>query len=206
MEQSLEKLVSCEMFDCGIRMSLGPMLLVDNFSTRLISSLKLACRSSPGDISCWSISDLSAIVVRNFDGEALFCFARYWLNPAERKINRVIAAAGPDVDSLHLLRIVHTWYYYCYYYVESFHIIRAYYIMYVYNDNSYQNIHKLKSSASIIEHTVTIKVNTTRRVDGAIKCHTGSSAVWDLSFKKKKTQLMWWSIEIERFLFLSIWL
>jgi len=81
MEQSFEKLVSCEIFDCGKTMSLGPMLLVDSLSTRLISSLKLACRSSPGDMSCWSISDLSAIVVRNFDGDALFCLARYWLNP-----------------------------------------------------------------------------------------------------------------------------
>jgi len=84
MEQSLEKLVSCEMFDCGKTMSLGPMLFVDNLSTRLISSLKLACRSSPGDISCWSISDLSAMLVRNFDGETLFCFIRCWLNPAKR--------------------------------------------------------------------------------------------------------------------------
>lgn len=81
MEQSFEKLVSCEIFDCGKTMSLGPILLVDSLSTRLISSLKLACRSSPGDMSCWSISDLSAIVVRNFDGDALFCLARYWLNP-----------------------------------------------------------------------------------------------------------------------------
>lgn len=42
MEQSLEKLVSCEMFDCGIIISLGPIEFVDSLSTRLISSLKLA--------------------------------------------------------------------------------------------------------------------------------------------------------------------
>jgi len=87
MEQSLEKLVSCETFDCGNTMSLGPMLFVDSLSTRLISSLKLACRSSPGDISCWSISDLSAMLVRNFDGETLFCFIRRWLNPAKRTVH-----------------------------------------------------------------------------------------------------------------------
>lgn len=87
IEQSFEKLVSCEIFVCGIIMSLGPMLFVDNLSTRLISSLKLACLSSPGDISCWSISDLSAIVVRNVDGEVLFCFARCWLNPENGMID-----------------------------------------------------------------------------------------------------------------------
>lgn len=84
MEQSLEKLVSCETFDCGSTMSSGPMLFVDSLSTRLISSLKLACRSRPGDTSCCRISDLSAIVVRNLDedGEALFCLARCCPNPA----------------------------------------------------------------------------------------------------------------------------
>lgn len=122
IEQSFEKLVSCEMFDCGMRMSLGPMLFVDNLSTRLISSLKLACRSSPGDMSCWSISDLSAIVVRNFDGEALFCFARYWLNPAGRKTHRVVYL------TFYMITII------VLYYISYINYSCVPYIIYVYNN------------------------------------------------------------------------